>query len=50
MAIHGKAIDERITWLFDLARRHAEAYSGAEAWLARSRYLVEHPTAIAALK
>ena len=50
MAIHSKSIDERITWLFDLARRHSEAYSGPEAWLARSRYLVEHPTAIAALK
>lgn len=50
MAIHRKAIDERITWLFDLARRHSETYSAPEAWLARSRYLAQHPTAIAALK
>lgn len=50
MDIHRKTIDERITWLFDLASRHSEAFSGAEAWLARRRYLVEHPTAIAALK
>ncbi|MCF8174836.1 MAG: carboxysome shell carbonic anhydrase [Burkholderiaceae bacterium] len=50
MAIHRKTISERIDWLFDLADRHSEAFSGAEAWLARRRYLVEHPTAIAALK
>ncbi|MCF8151223.1 MAG: carboxysome shell carbonic anhydrase [Sulfuritalea sp.] len=50
LAIHRKTISERIDWLFDLADRHSEAFSGAEAWLARRRYLVEHPTAIAALK
>jgi len=50
MAIHRRPIRERIDWLFDLARRHAEAFSSPEAWLARERYLAEHPTAIAVLK
>jgi hypothetical protein len=48
--IHRKPIDERIDWLFDLARRHGEAFRSPEAWLARRRYLAEHPTAIAVLK
>jgi hypothetical protein len=43
-------IAERIDWLFDLAGRHAAAYSSAEAWLARKRYLANHPTAIMVLK
>jgi len=50
MAIHGRPIGERIAWLFDLARRHATDYAGPEAYLARVRYLAEHPTAIAVLK
>lgn len=48
--IHNKPIAERIDWLFDLARRHGETFRGSEAWLARQRYLAEHPTAIAVLK
>jgi hypothetical protein len=43
-------IDERIDWLFNLAERHAAAYSSAEAWLARKRYMANHPTAILVLK
>jgi hypothetical protein len=50
MDIHSKPIRERITWLFDLARRHSAEYSGAEASLARRRYLALHPTAIMVLK
>lgn len=50
MAIHKKPIAERIDWLFDLARRHGESFRSPEAWLARERYLAEHPTAIAVLK
>ena len=50
MTIHTKPIAERIDWLFDLARRHGEAYRSPEAWLARERYLAQHPTAIAVLK
>ncbi|NVO17107.1 MAG: hypothetical protein HXX10_24035 [Rhodoplanes sp.] len=48
--IHRKPIAERIDWVFDLARRHGEAFRSPEAWLARERYLAEHPTAIAVLK
>jgi len=50
MAIHKKPIRERIDWLFDLADRHGANYRSPEAWLARERYLAEHPTAIAVLK
>ena len=50
MDIHGKPIQQRIDWLFDLADRHGANYRSPEAWLARERYLAEHPTAIAALK
>ena len=48
--MHSKPIAARIDWLFDLASRHGENYSSPEAWLARERYLAEHPTAIAVLK
>jgi len=50
MTIHRKPIRERIDWLFDLADRHGAEYRSPEAWLARERYLAEHPTAIAVLK
>jgi hypothetical protein len=50
MAIHRRPIQERIDWLFDLAARHGETFRSPEAWLARERYLAEHPTAIAVLK
>lgn len=45
-----KPIQERIEWLFDLARRHSAEFRSPEAYLARERYLAEHPTAIAVLK
>ena len=48
--IHSKPISERIEWLFKLADRHGEKFRSSEAWLARQRYLAEHPTAIAVLK
>lgn len=48
--IHNKSIDERIDWLSDLARRHSAEFSSAEVYLARKRYLAQHPTAIAVLK
>lgn len=50
MDIHSKPIAQRIDWLLDLARRHGESFRSPEAWLARERYLAEHPTAIAVLK
>jgi len=50
MVIHQQPIQRRIDWLFDLAERHGASYRSPEAWLARERYLAEHPTAIAVLK
>ena len=50
MNIHGLPIAQRIDWLFDMARRHGETFRSPEAWLARERYLAEHPTAIGVLK
>ena len=50
MDIHGQPISNRVDWLFAIAAQHAETYSSPEAWLARERYLAEHPTAILVLK
>lgn len=50
MDIHSKTIHERTDWLLDLARRHSAAYCSPESFLARKRYLAEHPTAIVVLK
>jgi hypothetical protein len=50
MTIHDQPIAARIDWLFDLARRHSAEYSSPEAYLARKRYLAEHPTALMVLK
>ena len=43
--IHSKSIADRIDWLFELAHRHEKNFRSPEAWLARERYLCEHPTA-----
>jgi hypothetical protein len=43
-------ITQRIDWVFDLARRHAETFATPGAWLARERHLARHPTAIMVLK
>ena len=43
-------IAERIDRLFDLAKRHGEAFAGSEASLAREHYLAQHPTAVLVLK
>jgi hypothetical protein len=48
--VHTLPIQQRVDWLFDLAKRHAAEFSGPEAFLARKRYLAEHPTAILVLK
>lgn len=50
MEMTNRPIQERIDWLFDLARRHSSTFASPEAQLARERYLARHPTAIAALK
>lgn len=48
--IHNKPIAERVEWLFALADRHGTTFRSPETWIARERYLSEHPTAIAVLK
>lgn len=50
MNLHSKPIAERIDWLFQHANRYSDSYSSPEASLSRTRYLAEHPSAIAALK
>lgn len=46
--IHDLSIRQRIDWLVGFSRRHSQEFQSPEAWLARSRYLAQHPTAIAA--
>ena len=48
--IHGMPINQRIDWLFQHARRHSDEFQSSESWLARSRYLAEHPNSITAFK
>lgn len=50
MDIHSKPIEDRIEWLLEHASRHSTIYSSPDNWLARTRYLSEHPTSIAVLK
>lgn len=50
MDIHSKPIQNRIDWLFNLARRYSVEFSSPESYLARKRYLAAHPTDIVALK
>lgn len=50
MNLYAQSIEARIDWLFGHARRHAESFASPETWLARKRYLAEHPTAIGVLK
>lgn len=50
MDIQREPIARRIEWLFDLARRHGEAFAGPDAALARARHLARHPTAVVVLK
>ncbi|MBI3356553.1 MAG: hypothetical protein HY038_07285 [Nitrospirae bacterium] len=50
MAIHGMPILRRIDWLVHHASLHSQEFKSPESWLARNRYIAEHPTAIAAFK
>lgn len=50
VTINEKPITDRITWVFDLARRYSSEFCSPEAFLARERYLALHPTAIAVMK
>jgi hypothetical protein len=49
-AIYCLPIEQRIDWLVNRACLYSHEFQSPESWLARSRYLVEHPTAIAAFK
>lgn len=48
--IHEQPIASRINWVFDLAQRYSAEFCSPEAFLARERYLAQHPTAIAVMK
>lgn len=48
--VNEQPIAERINWVFDLARRYSAEFCSPDAFLARERYLANHPTAIAVLK
>lgn len=50
MKPYDQPIEARIEWLLSLAKRHTESFASPEVWLARKRYLAEHPTAISVLK
>lgn len=50
MDIHSKTIRERVDWVLDLAARHSSTFCSSEAFLARERYLAEHPSDIVVLK
>jgi hypothetical protein len=50
MDIHSKTIQSRINWLLELARNQSASYCSPDAFLARERYLAEHPSAIVVLK
>jgi hypothetical protein len=50
MNTHNKPIRERIEWLLGHAGRHSAAFCSPEEYLARERYMAEHPTAIVVLK
>lgn len=50
MDTHSIPIAERIDWLMAHARSHSETFRSPESWLARNRYMAEHPTAITVLK
>lgn len=50
MPVQSDTIGKRIEWLFNLANRHSAEFRSPEAFLARERYIAEHPTAIVVMK
>jgi hypothetical protein len=48
--VHRQGIHERINWLLELGREHAHEFCTPEVFLARQRYLAEHPTLVAVMK
>jgi len=47
---HHAPIADRIDWLFQRIDHHGASFRSPETWLARQRYMAQHPTAVAALK
>ena len=50
MDSHKKPIAWRIEWLMEHARKYSAMFSSPEVFVARQRYLAEHPSAIVAFK
>ncbi|QTP55310.1 hypothetical protein HNO51_11835 [Billgrantia sulfidoxydans] len=50
MPLHDRPIGERIEALLALSREHADTFCSSSAWLARERYLANHPTRILVMK
>lgn len=48
--LHDQPIARRIDALLDLSRQHAAHFCSPGAWLARQRYMAEHPTSIVVMK
>ena len=48
--LHQRPIHERIDALLALSRQHAEHFCSPDAWLARQRYLAQHPTSLLVMK
>ncbi|GED44182.1 hypothetical protein HME01_00340 [Vreelandella aquamarina] len=50
LRLHQRPIHERIDALLALSRQHAEHFCSPDAWLARQRYLAQHPTSLLVMK
>ncbi|CAN0434192.1 unnamed protein product [Ectocarpus sp. 12 AP-2014] len=48
--LHDQPIERRIDALLDLSKQHAEHFCSPGAWLARQRYMAQHPTSIVVMK
>lgn len=48
--VYNMAIKKRIDWLINLSKRHSEVYCTPEAYLARKRYTLKHPTMVVVVK
>jgi len=48
--LHDQPIEQRIDALMGLSKQHAEHFCSSGAWLARQRYMAQHPTSIVVMK
>lgn len=48
--LHNQPIAQRIEALLGLSKQHAEHFCSPGAWLARQRYMAQHPTSIVVMK